>query len=86
MNLQTSLFFEFTENLKYSKPKLSLMNKNTALMLASVVFALAALLHLSRIVFGWKITIGNFEFPVYLSGLAVIVAGFLSWKMYSLSK
>ena len=62
------------------------MDKNTALSLASAAFGLIALLHLLRSIFGWQASIDDFNVPVWLSYVAVVVAGYLSWLMYSASK
>lgn len=60
------------------------MNKNTYLSLTGVVFALIALLHLARIIYGWEAMIGGWAVPMGLSWLALVVAGYLSWNAFSL--
>jgi len=62
------------------------MNKNQSLMLAAFIFGIIALLHLLRAIFSWPARIANFEVPLWLSYIAVIVAGYLAWHMYSASK
>lgn len=62
------------------------MNKNQSLMLASVVFGIIALLHFLRSIFSWPASIGTFNVPVWFSYIAVIVAGYLSWQMFSAGK
>lgn len=62
------------------------MNKNQSLMLASVVFGLIALLHLLRSIFSWPASIAGLNVPVWLSYIAVVVAGYLAWHMYSTSQ
>lgn len=62
------------------------MDKNKSLKLASVIFGLIALLHLLRSIFSWPAKIANFDAPLWVSYLAVIVAGYLAWLMYSSSK
>ena len=62
------------------------MDKNKALTLAAVIFGLIALLHLLRSIFSWSARIANFDVPLWLSYIAVVVAGYLAWLMYSSSK
>ncbi|MBI2654773.1 hypothetical protein HYX02_08280 [Candidatus Woesearchaeota archaeon] len=62
------------------------MDKNRSLMLAAVVFGLVAFLHLLRAIFSWPARIADFDVPLWLSYVAVVVAGYLSWLMYSASK
>jgi len=62
------------------------MDKNQSLMLAAVIFGLIALLHLLRSILSWQASIANWNVPLWLSYVAVVVAGYLSWHMYSASK
>lgn len=62
------------------------MNKDQSLKLASIIFGLIALLHLLRSIFRWQALIENFIVPIYFSYIAFVVAGFLSWWMYRVSK
>ena len=62
------------------------MEKNKALTVAAVVFAVVAMAHLLRAVLGWQVNIGNFNIPVYFSYIAFIIFAFLSWIMYNSSK
>jgi hypothetical protein len=53
---------------------------------AAIIFAIIALLQLARAVFGWPVTIDAYAVPLWLSWVAFIVAGGLSyfgWKAYS---
>lgn len=62
------------------------MDKNQSLLVASVVFGIIALLHLLRAIFSWPARIANFDVPVWLSYIAIVVAGYLAWHMYNASK
>mgnify|MGYP001587361355 FL=1 len=62
------------------------MDKNQSLMLAAAVFGIIALLHLLRSIFSWPARIANFDVPLWLSYIAVVVAGYLAWLMYNASK
>lgn len=53
-------------------------------MSAAILLALAALLHLIRFVFGWKLMLGVWELPVWSSIIIIILAGYFSislWKI-----
>ena len=62
------------------------MDKNQSLLLASAVFGIMALLQLLRSIFSWPASIGSFNVPIWLSYIAVVVLGYLSWHMYSVSR
>jgi len=62
------------------------MDKNRSLLIASLVFGIVGFLHLLRSLFGWQLVLTNFNIPLYLSYIAVIVLSYLSWSMYKASK
>jgi hypothetical protein len=45
---------------------------------AAVVFALVALAHLLRLVYGWEVTLAGWVVPLWVSGVGLIVAGGLA--------
>ncbi len=47
-------------------------------LLAVLVFALMAILHLLRLVFGWEATFNGAVVPVWLSAVGLVVAGGLA--------
>ena len=51
---------------------------------AGTVFALVALLHLSRLLFGWQFTIDGWSVPYWLNGLGTVVTAFLSYLSFHL--
>ncbi|PIR04058.1 MAG: hypothetical protein COV59_02645 [Candidatus Magasanikbacteria bacterium CG11_big_fil_rev_8_21_14_0_20_39_34] len=55
-------------------------------MVAGVVFALVALLHLSRIIFGWNFVIGSWNAPYWLNGLGTILTAFLAFTSFHFGK
>ncbi len=55
-------------------------------LLAGIVFTLVALLHLSRILFGWSFVLGSWAMPYWLNGLGAIVTAFLAYASFSLAK
>ena len=62
------------------------MDSKSFLRLAGTVFALVALAHLLRIAMGWPVMIGSWSVPIWLSGIAVIGAGALSFLGLRLAK
>ena len=62
------------------------MDKNKLLLVSSAIFGIIGILHLLRLIFSWEAVIGNFDVPLYLSYIAVVVAGYLSFSMYKASK
>ena len=61
------------------------MDQKTFTILAGVVFAVVALLHVLRIWMGWPAAIGGWAVPMWLSWVAVVVAGGLSYLGLSLA-
>jgi hypothetical protein len=62
------------------------MDRKNYLTLASAIFALVALAHLVRALLNWPISIDGWIVPIWLSWLAFVVAGALSWFGWSLAK
>jgi len=47
--------------------------------LTAVLFLVIAVTHLLRIIFGWSAQIGGLDIPVWVSWLAVVIAGALAY-------
>ena len=56
------------------------MKKETYIKLSGTIFFLVAAFHLLRFINGWEVTLGGWSFPLWLSLLAVIGAGYLSYS------
>ena len=50
------------------------------------VFALVALLHILRLVFGWEATIQGSVIPLWVSALGVVIAGGLAIMLWRESR
>jgi hypothetical protein len=61
------------------------MDRKTFTLLAGVIFAIVALLHLLRIYMAWPIVIGDWTVPMWVSWIALIVASGLSYFGLSLT-
>ena len=55
------------------------MDQRTYNMVTAVLFAIIAVLHLVRIIFGWPARIGGLDIPLWESWLAVIITGGLAY-------
>ena len=55
------------------------MDQKTFSVVAGVIFALVALLHLLRIYMGWPVVIGTWTAPMWVSWIGLVVAGGLSY-------
>ncbi|MEK6837829.1 MAG: hypothetical protein AABX69_04200 [Nanoarchaeota archaeon] len=64
----------------------NLMDKKTFLTVVGVIFAVIAVLHLLRAVLGWNAVIGTFSVPMWLSWVALVVAAFLAYTAFTISK
>jgi len=60
------------------------MNLKNFTLLAGVIFAIVALAHLLRVFMGWPIVIDNWTVPMWLSWIALVFAGGLSYFGFSL--
>lgn len=56
--------------------------KNSAVIKnAGTLLVLAALLHLIRILMGWRLVLNTWTIPVWVSMLAVVIAGYLGIRL-----
>jgi hypothetical protein len=56
------------------------MDRKQFSFVAGAIFAVVALAHLLRIYMGWMVMIGDWMAPIWLSWIAVIGAGALSYS------
>ncbi len=62
------------------------MNQRTYTTVSGAIFSIIALLHGARVVQGWEARIGNVDVPLWLSLVALIIAGSLAWSAWKLRK
>ena len=55
------------------------MNDRLFHQIAGTIFALAALLQALRLYMGWPVLIGGWDAPMWISWIAIVVAGGLSY-------
>ena len=62
------------------------MSQKVFSLAAGLVFLLIALSHVLRIVLGWRITIQDFSVPMWPSGIAVVIMGYLAYQCFRLER
>jgi hypothetical protein len=60
------------------------MNQKNFFITAAVIFLIVSILHLLRAISGLPLILGVWEFPIWLSWLAFIIAGFMSYWGFKL--
>jgi len=55
------------------------MDQKTFTLIAGAIFAVVALLHLLRVYMAWPVIIGAWTVPMWVSWIAFVVAGGLSY-------
>jgi hypothetical protein len=55
------------------------MDQKTFSIVAGVIFAAVALLHLARIYMDWPVMIGGWSVPMWVSCISLVVAGGLAF-------
>ncbi len=59
------------------------MDQKIFSIVAGVIFALVALLHLARIYVGWPVVIGGWSVPMWMSWIGLVFAGGLAYFGFS---
>jgi hypothetical protein len=62
------------------------MNQRAFVLLTSSIFALIALLHALRLIYGWDVTIGEWTVPVCVSAVGFLIAGYLALEGFRLKR
>jgi hypothetical protein len=62
------------------------MTQKTFSLVASVIFLLIALGHLSRLVFKWSLLLGGWAVPFWVNGVALLVFAYLALEGFRLGK
>jgi hypothetical protein len=62
------------------------MSQHVFLLIAEVVFGLMALAHVLRIVFSVSLVVNDIPIPMWASGLAVVVMGYLAYEGFRLAR
>ncbi len=62
------------------------MSQKTFLKTAGTIFAVVGALHVLRLLLGWEAVIGGWDVPRWVSGLAAVLTGYLSYTAFTLAK
>ena len=62
------------------------MSQKAFSLIAGVVFGLIALGHVLRIVFGISFVVQDFAVPMWASGIAVVITGYLAYEGFRLAR
>jgi len=62
------------------------MSHKTFTRIASAIFLLIALGHLSRLIFKWSLSLGAWQVPLWVNGLALVVFAYLAYEGLRLGK
>ncbi len=62
------------------------MNKKTYLSTAATIFLIVSTLHLLRVIYKWEAIVGGWVVPQWLSVLAVVFIGYMSYQGFKLRK
>jgi hypothetical protein len=62
------------------------MKQVVFVLVTSSIFALIALLHALRLIYGWGVTIGEWTMPVWVSAVGFLIAAYLALQGILLSR
>lgn len=62
------------------------MKKKVFFSTTGALFAVIAVLHFLRLTFGWDAVIGGWHAPTWVSGLAIVLASYLSYQSFKFRK
>lgn len=55
-------------------------------LIAIVVFLLIAIMQLTRVILGWEVSVNGVPIPVWVSGIAFVIAGGLAVMLWRESR
>ncbi|MCP6719048.1 MAG: hypothetical protein KJI71_02305 [Patescibacteria group bacterium] len=56
------------------------MNQKAFSLTAGIIFFIIALVHLTRIIMVWNAVVGSWAVPMWVSWIAVLIAGYLAYQ------
>ena len=62
------------------------MKQAVFVLVTSSIFALIALLHALRLIYGWNVAIGEWNVPVWVSAVGFLIAGYLAVQGFALKR
>lgn len=58
------------------------MDQSTALLVAGIVFAIVAVIHILRLTFKFEVRVGGRLIPLWMNWVGLVIAGILSIWMF----
>jgi hypothetical protein len=62
------------------------MNQKTFSLVAGLIFLLVAVMHVLRLALGWHVVLAGWTVPMWISWVALLIAGFLAYEGMRLSR
>ena len=62
------------------------MKQKTYNQVTCLLFLVVGAFHILRLFLGWSVNVGGWVFPMWLSIVGAVIAGFLAWSAYKLEK
>jgi len=62
------------------------MNQKMLTQIAGIIFTFIAAVHALRLALGWEAVLGGWVVPMWISLVAILVAGYLAYKTFKLMK
>ncbi len=62
------------------------MSKNMFSLVAGTIFLIVAVAHALRLAFKWEVIVAGWQVPMWLSGVAVVIAAYLAYEAFQLRK
>ena len=62
------------------------MSQRIYFLTAGSIFAIIAILHLARLVFGWEVVIAGMVVPAWPSVVGLVIAGYLGYEGFRLGR
>jgi len=62
------------------------MKQDAFVLVTSSIFALIALLHALRLIYGWNVMIGEWTVPVWVSAVGFLIAAYLGLQGFLLKR
>ena len=62
------------------------MNRRSYCVVTGIIFIVIALLHLLRIIYHWRVVIGPWAAPDWVSWVALVIAGYLGYEGLRLAR
>ncbi len=62
------------------------MDQRTFSLVAGLVFLQIALIHVLRLAFKWEVVLNGWSVPMWVSAVALVIAGYLAYEGLRLSR